>query len=262
MIKLVVTDVDGTLLDSDSMLPELNRQALLDCQKRNIGVILATGKTVHAVRHHIAALKLELPQITMHGAAVLDKEFKLIHSVKIEPGLYIDVIRTIKKRGYRPLAAKLDGYIYFDSYDEKFSFFEQVDEKLYAISSLEDDSIAQNCAAISVAIRETDPLDMFLRQKYSSILQVVRSGEFFFDVLNLDANKGHALHYLCSKLKIKRDEIAVFGDSPNDLSMFDYAGLKVAVKNSYPEILQRADIITDESYNCGLAKAIYKYILV
>lgn len=261
MIKLVVTDVDGTLLDNNSRLPRLNRQALLDCKKRNIGVMLATGKTVHAIKHHIASLNLELPQITMHGAAVIDKEFKLIHAVKMEPDLYFDVIRTIKKRGYAPLAAKLDGCIFYDRYDEKFSIFERIDEKLIKINCLEDNSIAKNCASISVIINEPDPLDGFLRKKYSSRLQVVRSGEYFFDVLNLNATKGFALHYLCNKLKIKKDEVAVFGDSPNDLSMFEYASLKIAVKNSYPEILEKADVITDTNHNCGLAKAIYKYIL-
>jgi hydroxymethylpyrimidine pyrophosphatase-like HAD family hydrolase len=61
--------------------------------------------------------------------------------------------------------------------------------------------------------------------------------------------------------KISKDEIAVFGDSPNDLSMFGSAGLKIAVRNSYPEVLRNADYITDENYNSGLGKAIYKYIL-
>ena len=60
---------------------------------------------------------------------------------------------------------------------------------------------------------------------------------------------------------INKEEVVVLGDSPNDLSMFEIAGLKIAVKNSYPEILEKADIITDESYNSGLGKAIYKYIL-
>ncbi len=92
-------------------------------------------------------------------------------------------------------------------------------------------------------------------------MQLVRSGEYFFDVLSLNASKGNALDFLANMLKINKGEIAVFGDSPNDLSMFGRAGLKIAVKNSYPDILKSADYITDENYNSGLGKAIYKYIL-
>jgi hydroxymethylpyrimidine pyrophosphatase-like HAD family hydrolase len=55
--------------------------------------------------------------------------------------------------------------------------------------------------------------------------------------------------------------VVVFGDSYNDLSMFKESGLNIAVRNSYPEVLKKADIITDENYNSGLGKAIYKYVL-
>ena len=60
MIKLVVTDVDGTLLDDKSELSELNRQALLDCRKNGIGVILATGKSIKSIKFIIDILELKL----------------------------------------------------------------------------------------------------------------------------------------------------------------------------------------------------------
>jgi len=114
---------------------------------------------------------------------------------------------------------------------------------------------------LSAVINETDPLDRYLRKKFSPVLQLIRSGEYFFDLLNLDASKGNALHLISEMYGFKKDEIAVFGDSPNDLSMFEYAGLSIAVKNSYPEVLKKADYITEENYNSGLGKAIYKFIL-
>jgi hydroxymethylpyrimidine pyrophosphatase-like HAD family hydrolase len=114
---------------------------------------------------------------------------------------------------------------------------------------------------IYIPIEESNPLDSKLRKKYSDKMQFIRSGKFFFDILNKDATKGSALLALIDSLGINKEEIAVLGDSPNDLSMFEIAGLKIAVKDSYPEILEKADIVTDESYNSGLGKAIYKYIL-
>jgi len=134
-------------------------------------------------------------------------------------------------------------------------------QPIFKADALEKDEFAEKCVSVSVAIRETDPLDSFLRKNFSSTLQLVRSGEYFFDILNLKASKGEALKYIISKTHIKSKEVAVFGDSPNDLSMFEYAGLRIAVRNSYPEILKNADYITDENYNSGLGKAIYKYIL-
>ena len=78
MIKLLVTDVDGTLLDDSSSLPALNRKALLECAERGIKVILATGKSIDSILPIIKVLNLKLPQITLSGAVVVDKDLKII----------------------------------------------------------------------------------------------------------------------------------------------------------------------------------------
>ncbi len=265
MIKLIVTDVDGTLLDNNSLLPDLNKQALIDCKKNNIGVILATGKSIAAIKPLIESLMLKLPQITLNGAVVVDSRennYRVLRSVKLEKNYFYELLKTIKSKNYKPLIALIDGSILYDEYDPNFTVFDKVNEPTFKVEKLENDEYADNCVSVSVAIKQTDPLDSFLRQKYGSVLQIVRSGEYFFDILNPDANKGSALSFICKMLNIKKDEVAVIGDSPNDLSMFKFASIKIAVKNSFPEILKAADYITDENYKCGLAKAIYKYILV
>ncbi len=71
MFKLLVTDVDGTLLDHNSKLSELNINALKDCIKNGIDVIIATGKSVNSVMFIIKELDLKLPQITLDGHAAL-----------------------------------------------------------------------------------------------------------------------------------------------------------------------------------------------
>ena len=261
MIKLVVTDVDGTLLDDKSEIPELNKKAIIDCKARNIGVILATGKSVASIKPIIKLFGFELPQITMGGAVVVDKSLKVINSIKIGSEHYYKVINEIKAKGFAPLAAMPDGKIFYDIYDPNFVVFNRINEPIFKTDSLEKERFAKNSVCISVVIKETDPLDSYLRKKFSPVLNLVRSGEYFFDLLNLDASKGNALHLISEMYGIKRDEIAVFGDSPNDLSMFEYAGLSIAVKNSYPEVIKMANCITDENYNAGLGKAIYKYIL-
>jgi len=261
MIKLIVTDVDGTLLDNESQVPELNKKALLECKSKNIGVVLATGKSISAVLPIIKMLDLCLPQITLNGTVTLDKNQEALSSTKIGEQYYYEVLSAIKGKGHRPLIALTDGRILYDSFDSLFSVFEKINEPIYKVDRLEKDIYARDCVSLSAAIKEDDPLDAYLRERFSEKLQIVRSGEYFFDILSLDASKGNALEFIANMLKISKDEIAVFGDSPNDLSMFGSAGLKIAVRNSYPEVLKSADYITDENYNSGLGKAIYKYIL-
>ena len=261
MIKLVVTDVDGTLLDDNSNLPILNKKALLACTERGIQIILATGKSIDSILPIIKVLNLKLPQITFMGAVVVNSDLKVMVSVKIEPHKYFKVVREIKKKGYSPLTALVDGKIFFENYHPNMEHIKKVGEKLIKVDSIETGYFSKNSVCVNVPVKETDPLDSYLRSKFSDELQIMRSGEYFFDILNLNATKGKALSNITKILNIKKEEVAVFGDSYNDLSMFREAGLKIAVKNSYQQVLEEADIITDENYNCGLGRAIYKYIL-
>jgi len=136
-----------------------------------------------------------------------------------------------------------------------------VGEKYIRVETIESRFFAENAVDIFIPIKISNPLEGMLREKYSGKIQFVRSGEYFFDILNIKATKGNALLSIINGMGIKKEEVAAFGDSPNDLSMFTVAGLKIAVKNSYAEVKKEADIITDENYNSGLGKAIFKYIL-
>ncbi|MCJ7473110.1 MAG: Cof-type HAD-IIB family hydrolase, partial [Actinobacteria bacterium] len=84
MYKLIATDVDGTLLDKNSQITELNRKALLECRKRGIEVVLATGKTMDSVLHLVKGLGLSLPQITLNGSVTISPDLKIIRTLKID----------------------------------------------------------------------------------------------------------------------------------------------------------------------------------
>ncbi len=261
MYKLIVTDVDGTLIDKESNLPSLNKKALFACKDKGIGVVLATGKTIDAIYPLVRDLDLKLPQITLSGAATLNKDLKVISSIKFNPEYYFNLIKDVKRKGYTPITCILDGKIFYEKYHPNMEHIREVGEKLIKVDSIETKYFQKNTANINVPIPETDPLDSYLRSKYSDILQIVRSGKYFFDILNKNATKGNALLNILKLLGIKKQEVVVFGDSYNDLSLFEVCGLKIAVKNSYPEVIDAADIITSENYNAGLGKAIYKYVL-
>ncbi|MBN2072513.1 MAG: HAD family hydrolase [Actinobacteria bacterium] len=259
--RLIVTDVDGTLLDSKSSIPDLNKKALMECKKKGIGIILATGKTIHSVLRHINELDLELPQVTLNGSVTVDRKLNLIDSVKIDPGVYMRVIRAIKEGGYPPVVALIDGILYIEKYYPDLRYLENVGEKFVPAASLETGYFAENAADIFIPIEESNPLDARLREAFSGELQFIRSGAFYFDILDKSATKGNAVMKIIKTLGIRREEVVVFGDSPNDLSMFEVAGLKIAVRNSYPDVIEKADIVTLENDCSGLGEAIFKYIL-
>jgi len=261
MYKLLVTDVDGTLLDHNSNLTELNKRALLDCIENGIDVTIATGKTIDSIMFIIRELGLTLPQITMGGAATVTTGGEVLDVINFPRQLYLKFIRDVRTKGYEPTIATVDGKIYCREYSDNMMHIINAGEKIIKVDDIESDFFIKNTVNISVPMLATDPMDAYIRKTFGSILQVVRSGEYFFDILSLEASKGNALKKLIKNLGIKKEEVVSFGDSHNDISLFKESGYKIAVKNSFPELIEISDIVADENYNSGLGRAIYEHVL-
>jgi len=262
MYKLIVTDVDGTLLDNRSRVPELNKKAMLACLERGIDVIFATGKSIDTIAPLIEMFGLKLPQITLNGGVIANRGKKILKSTVIGENDYLKLIKAIEDYGSTAISALVDGRVVYQTYHPNMKHIQNAGVNLIKVSSLKHPFFANNTVSVHVPVKETDPCDRYLRNLFSEKLFIVRSGEYFFDFLNKDVNKGKALKEIMDMLNLKKEEVVVFGDSHNDLSMFDVAGLKIAVKNSYPEVIKKADIMTEENFKSGLGKAIFKYIII
>lgn len=261
MFKLLVTDVDGTLLDKQSKLTEMNKRAIKECIKAGIQVVIATGKSFASVTDLIKEFDLQLPQITLGGAVTITPDGKVIDSVTIPEKIYHEIIDMVRARGYEPLIATVDGNLYYQKFVPGMKNVMEIGETLYKADNIKKDEFAKHSVSIFLSITAEDPLDSYIRKEFGSRLLVVRSGKYFFDILNIKASKGDALKKLIKRLKIAKNEVISFGDSQNDISLFRESGFSIAVKNSYPELIEIADAVTDENHKSGLGKAIYKYIL-
>ena len=82
----------------------------------------------------------------------------------------------------------------------------------------------------------------------------------FIDVMKKGCSKKNAIYFLADKLNIKKEEIIVMGDGSNDLSMFECAGLKIAMENAEEKLKEKADFITASNNDNGVARAIQKFV--
>src|SRR4030042_7209671 len=92
MIKLLVTNVDGTVLDNKSELPQFNKKALLECLDRKIEVILATGKSFASIFWLVKLLGLKMPQITLNGSVIVNEDCQVISFIRINPEYCHEII--------------------------------------------------------------------------------------------------------------------------------------------------------------------------
>jgi Cof subfamily protein (haloacid dehalogenase superfamily) len=257
----LVTDVDGTLLDHQSKLTDLNKRAIKDCINAGIKVVIATGKSFSAVEHLIKEFNLQLPQITLGGAMTVTPDGKVIDSFTIPEKIYHEIIDAVRAKGYEPLIATVEGKIYYQKFVPEMKNVMEIGETLYEADNIKKDIYAKHSVSIFLSITADDPLDSYIRKEFGKRMLISRSGKYFFDILNIKASKGNSLKKLIKRLKISKEEVISFGDSQNDISLFKESGFSIAVKNSYPELIELADAITDENHKSGLGKAIYKYIL-
>ena len=100
-----------------------------------------------------------------------------------------------------------------------------------------------------------------LKQEFAGSLSIMRSKPFFLEFMEEGISKGASLNSLIQQLGISREEVIAIGDSNNDLSMIEFAGLGVAMGNASEFIKAQADFVTDTNMNDGVAKVVEEFVL-
>ena len=100
-----------------------------------------------------------------------------------------------------------------------------------------------------------------LADRYDGLLDVYKSAPYFLEIMPFGVTKGSMLPLLLDKLKIKREELAAFGDNYNDMTMIGYAGFGVAMGNAETDVKKIADYICESNDNDGIANTLDKFVL-
>lgn len=268
-IKLVAIDIDGTLVNSKRELTENVKNALQEAHRNGVNVVLCTGRPLPGVQP-----ELELLQLTGKDDYVITYNGSLVQSVASEEVIsayeltyedYLEIEVMARKLGVHLHVSGKDAiytanrdlspYTIYESFlvnmPVKYRTQEEMQEDIEMIKIMMIDEQEILDAAIA-------KLPQSFREKYT----VVKSAPFYLEVLNKKASKGAALASLAEHLGLEQDEIMAIGDNENDLTMIEYAGVGVAMKNAIPLVKDAADYVTigtnDED---GVAEAFRKFVL-
>ena len=285
MIKLIASDMDGTLLNEKMEVSDRNIQAIKDAQNAGIEFLIATGRGLSEAEPFLRN-QVHPGYITLNGAEVFDNKGEMISS--------------------NPISAESQNKVvdYFHKYD---IYFEVVTNK--GIFSNDREARVNNLANLLVklnpgtsfkqALRDTqervkmmpmnfvDSYDHIFNDQSFKIMKLIGFNEHQHKVLapmkkeitknikdvvvtssspnnveinSIDAQKGIALLQYAKKRNISPDEIMAIGDNLNDYSMIRDAGVGVAMKNAIPAIKEIAQVETDNNANDGVAQIIEKTI--
>lgn len=256
MIKLIASDMDGTLLNDQGQLPADFSATFSRLQAQNIIFAAASGRQYFSLRETFLAIKDDVLFIAENGTLVMFKDEELyFHPLEKEhvPQL-LTIARTINN-SYTVLCGKRSAYI--ESTDQRF-----VDEvqKYYAKYEIVEDllNVDDDILKISICdfINAEENANAAFAPAYADKLQVTVSGEMWLDITHKTASKGKAIQYIQEKFNIGFHQTMVFGDYFNDVTLLQNAFHSYAMENAHPEVKKHARFLALSNNNNGVTNAI------
>lgn len=267
MIKLIITDMDGTLLNNNHEVDNEFWPLLEKLNEKNIIFAIASGRPYYNLADKFKNVKDKLLFIAENGSLVIYKDEELFSSVisKEDVKKIKDICKEISQ--IVPIYCTKDfAYIeksYFDSNEE---LIKNEVKKYYNNMKIVDDIEKVEQKFIKVAIcdylgSETNCYPIL--KKYEDIFQIVISGKIWADISKIGINKGVAISKAQENLNIAYDETMAFGDYLNDVEMMKQAKYSYAMKNAHKDLIKVANFITkDDNNNLGVINTIKENISI
>ena len=248
MIKLIVSDMDGTLLDDHHQLHPDFWQIEEALSKKGIMFSVASGRQFYNLESKFEKIKDRMMFFAENGTYVSHKG-KELYVNPIEREAAKNFIKTGRKLEDTQLVLCGKDSAYIETNDEGFKneiskFYKRL-KVVEDLTLVEDTLLKITLCNFNGVEEHTYP--HFLN--YTDRFKVAVAAKVFIDITALDANKGNAIKDIQRELNISPEETLVFGDYLNDLEMMKNAKYSYAMKNAHPEIIAASNYITDFSNN-------------
>ncbi|WP_016990661.1 Cof-type HAD-IIB family hydrolase [Flavobacterium sp. ACAM 123] len=261
--KMLVVDMDDTLLKDDHTISDENKEMLFKAQEKGVHVILASGRPTPAMVAYAKELKLDNSyMISYNGAVITDlKENKVIFERTLSQEQIYELYEYSLKRKTH-IITYIDGKVVSETSSE------YIDIELY-ISGLAHNKVLDFRAAVTSSAVKCVLLEepSYLREVEKDLklamphLSVSMSKPFFLEVAQHGIDKAASIKIVAEKLGIHQSEIIAVGNAGNDLTMIEYAGLGVWVDNVDPELRDKANVIVASNNDHGVAEVVRRFIL-
>ena len=254
-MKLILTDLDETLLHSDKKISDYTIQVLKKCQAKGILVGFSTTRGKVNIEEYIEQVQPDF--VICNGGAGIYYQNELIKTNSFSVEETRELLSAVKKYCSPNTEMTLDTLenIYWNRKDDK-------SVKAYADNSIYHDFVDFNLPAMKFCVKTQD--ETIAKQ----IAQTVCSCDYlpFSDIpwykfSSATATKEHSIKILSEKLNIPIEEMVAFGDDFNDIGMLKLCGTGVAMKNAIPQVKEVADFETLSNNEDGVAKYIEENIL-
>ena len=263
--KMLVVDMDDTLLTDNHEISRENKEMLLRAQEMGVYVVLASGRPTSAMIEFAKELQCDVNNsfmISFNGSVITDlKEDKILfeHSLTKEQ---IHSLYDFSQQNNTHIITYIDGQIISEKHSEYIDIEKNITGlKLNIVSSFKD--TVTTSAVKCILLEEPEYLkgvESVLKAAMPD-LSICMSKPFFLEAAPNGIDKGASIKILAEKLNIHQSEIIAVGNAGNDLTMVQFAGLGVWVDNVDAELRHHADVIVASNNDHGVAEVVRRFIL-
>ena len=277
-IKLLLADIDGTLLTHEKLLTPNAEAAIVKMRAAAIEFAITSGRPPRGMQMLIKPLALSTPIAAFNGGMFVRPDLSVLEQRVLQADVIQPAMEIMK-------AYTLDTWIYRGTdWFVRQRHGPNVDREEWTVkfppTVVPDfDGLTNNVAklvGVSDDLEAVRTCEQAMRERFAkkvhatqsnaqreshSLASAARSQPYYLDVTHPDANKGFVVLSLSRMLGIPTDQIATIGDMPNDISMFVQSGLSIAMGQSSDEVKKAATYTTTSSEEEGFAHAVNSYIL-
>ncbi|MFD1616261.1 HAD family hydrolase [Gelatiniphilus marinus] len=259
-VKLVVSDMDGTLLNNKNEVSKRFLNQFIELKKRNIHFVAASGRQYHSILYKLNSIKSEISIIAENGGV-------LQHNNQTQVLLKLsnqDILKSVKllreiEGSYIVLCGMKSAYI--ETNDSKFISKLKIYYTSYEI--VEDLTMVQNDQFLKISVYHFNSSETNLLPRVNDLkdkLKVTVPGKNWLDITHNKSNKGYALRLIQKELNISKNETMVFGDYNNDLEMLELCYFSFAMENAHPDVKKIARFETKSNDDEGVENILEKLL--
>jgi Cof subfamily protein (haloacid dehalogenase superfamily) len=260
--RLVIADVDGTLVTQDKVLTPRAIEAVKQLHDAGILFGVTSGRPPKGMKMLIEPLQLAEPLAGFNGGVVVKPDLTPIFKEVLPPEVASQALQRVLKH-------QLDVFLYSDlDWFVRDKSAPHVAREAWTVqfSPTVVDSFDSLLDRVVKIVGVGDDLDAVARcekdmQEWSAgRVSAARSQPYYLDITHPKANKGEVVKLFSGYCDIPPDEIATIGDMPNDVLMFKKSGISIAMGNASPEVQKQATFVTASNQAEGFAKAMERLI--
>ncbi len=265
--KILVLDLDGTLLNSQKEITAKTKAAITNLMEKGHHCMLASGRPTPGM-YHIAE-ELEFSKygaylLSFNGAKVIKFDTKeVVYQQKFDASIAGELYDFAKEHNCGILTYNDQEILSGNGVDE----YVEIESRINRLSIQElDDFKHQIPKEVNKCLLTAEPelaakYVELLNDKYKGSLSIYRSEPFFIEVMPQNIDKAATLHNILPLLNMEQKDTVCCGDGYNDISMIEYADIGVAMENARDKVKEKADIITKSNDEDGLIPIIEQYFI-